>query len=120
MSRVIPALFEKDQIENLLKSFLDIIVLSMLNGESVHGYQIIADLHIKFGVLLSPGTLYPLLYRLEEEGLVTVKELKRKKLYTITPIGKRRSSQVMKLYRKNSDKIFNFIDNNLKPEIIAK
>jgi len=117
---VIPALFEKDQIENLLKSFLDIVVLSMLNGESVHGYHIIAVLHKNFGVLLSPGTLYPLLYRLEEKKLVTVKELKRKKLYSITPQGKRMVSQVMKVRRKNSDKIFEFIDNNLKTEMIAK
>jgi len=31
--------------ESLVKSFLDIIVLSMLNGEPSHGYKIIADLH---------------------------------------------------------------------------
>lgn len=110
---------ENECVEGLLKSFLDIIVLSMLNGEPLHGYKIIADLHKTFGVLLSPGTLYPLLYRLEEEKLVKVKEVKRRKLYSLTPSGRRRISRINALSKKSSEKIFRFIDKNLETTILA-
>lgn len=97
----------------MVKSFLDILVLAMLNGKSRHGYKIIADIHKTFGVLLSPGTLYPLLYRLEAEKLVNVKEVKRRKLYKLTPKGRKTVSQINTLYKKNSQRIFRFIEQNL-------
>lgn len=108
-----------ETINSLVKSFLDVIVLAMLNGESVHGYKIIADLHRTFGVLLSPGTLYPLLYNLEATKLVDVREVKRKKLYRLTPKGRHRVSTILRSYKKNSEKIFRFIDRNLETPILA-
>lgn len=110
---------EEEPIKNIVKAFLDVIVLAMLNGEPVHGYRIIADLHKTFGVLLSPGTLYPLLYRLEREKLIKVKEMKRRKLYKLTPHGRRKVSNVNRLNRKTSEKIFRFIDENLETKIVA-
>ena len=104
---------EDTKAESLIKSFLDIIVLSMLNGSPLHGYKIIANLHRIFGVLLSPGTLYPLLYNFEGEGLITVEEIKRTKQYTLTPKGRRKVLAINSLYKKNSERIFKFVDNNL-------
>lgn len=111
---------EEKSIENLVKSFLDIIVLAMLNGEPTHGYKIIANLHRTFGVLLSPGTLYPLLYRLEAEKLVDVREVKRRKLYKLTVRGRKKVSNTLRLYRGQSEKIFSFIAKNLEAPILAK
>jgi DNA-binding PadR family transcriptional regulator len=112
LTTVFPHIEDKN-IESLVKSFLDIIVLAMLNGNPVHGYKIIADLHRTFGVLLSPGVLYPLLYSLEKENFIEVKEVKRKKLYNLTPKGRRRVVTVNDLYKRNSEKIFHFVDQNL-------
>lgn len=114
-----PIHLEEDPIKNIVKAFLDVIVLAMLNGRPEHGYKIIADLHRAFGVLLSPGTLYPLLYRLEEEKLVEVEEMKRKKVYNLTSLGRKKVSKILRLQRKTSEKIFRFIDENLETEIIA-
>ena len=100
-------------IDGLIKSFLDIIVLAMLNCNPIHGYKVIADLHLTFGVLLSPGTLYPLLYHLEKQKLIDVKGVKRRKLYSLTPEGRKKVSLINQLYKKNSAKIFNFIEANL-------
>lgn len=110
---------EGKSIESMVKPFLEILVLAMLNGESLHGYKMIAKIHKNFGVLLSPGTLYPLLYKLEEEGVVKVKQVKRRKLYRLTLKGRKRVSTIMKLYKKNSEKIFRFIDTNLETPILA-
>jgi len=105
---------DEEPIKNLVKAFLDMIVLSMLNGQPEHGYKIIADLHKIFGVLLSPGTLYPLLYRLESEKLLKVKEIKRRKLYDLTPLGRKKVSNVIRSHRKTSEKIFRFIERNIE------
>lgn len=109
----IPVYFEKEYIENLVKSFLDIIILAMLNGKSIHGYKIIADLHRNFGVLLSPGTLYPLLYSLKKDNLVKFENVKRRKQYSLITRGREKVFRIIKLYKKNSEMIFRFIDENL-------
>ncbi len=54
------------------KGVLDMLVLRMLKTEVKYGYQIIQELREKSGeiFLLKDGTLYPILYRLEDDGLV--------------------------------------------------
>jgi len=47
--------------ERQLKAFLDIVILAILNGGSTHGYKIIEGIHKEFEILLSPGSLCPLL-----------------------------------------------------------
>lgn len=113
MSQNFPDYYDKQYVHNLVKTFLDIIVLAMLNGKKTHGYKIIAELHRNFGVLLSPGTLYPLLYTLKNDNLVKVEKIKRRKLYSITPQGRKKVSRIFKLYKRNSNIIFRFIDENL-------
>ena len=105
---------EEKCITKLVKSFLDIIVLSILNNGPQHGYKIIADIHRNFGVLLSPGTLYPFLYSLEESKLVEVKAEKRKKVYFITSLGRREMFNMCKYYKLNIEKIFNFFNIELR------
>lgn len=105
---------EKEYSEHIIKTYLDKIVLAMLNGQPAHGYQIIADLHRIFGVLLSPGTLYPLLYDLEEKNLVQVNVAGRRKVYSLTSKGKKKILYINKLYKRDSKRIFNFIDRNLE------
>lgn len=105
--------FEEKLIQTLVKKNLDIIILSMLKDNPIHGYKIIADLHNTFGVLLSPGTLYPLLYRLVSEELIEVEVERRRKLYTLTSNGERRTREFVESYKKLVDRIVNFIDDNL-------
>ena len=54
------------------KGVLDMLVLKLLEGEMKYGYQLIQEMKEKSGgvFLLKEGTLYPVLYRLEDEGLV--------------------------------------------------
>ncbi len=105
--------FEEELIQSLVKKNLDVIILSMLKDNPIHGYKIIADLHTSFGVLLSPGTLYPLLYRLESEGLIDVEAESRRKVYSLTRRGERRTREFMESYKRHVDRIMGFIDGNL-------
>lgn len=47
-----------------------ILVLTSLSGGQKHGYAIIKDIEAMSGVSFGPGTLYGVLARLEEEGLI--------------------------------------------------
>lgn len=93
-----------------MKSFLDIIVLSMLRDNPSHGYGIIADIHKRFDVLLSPGTLYPLLYSLEKKGMIAIELDGRRKNYLITEKGMIQSSIVIDAYRAQIKDLIKFID----------
>jgi DNA-binding PadR family transcriptional regulator len=73
--------------DHLIKALLDIIILEMLHDSPKHGYKTIAEIHKQFGVMLSPGTVYPLLYELEKVGWVEIIEVKRKKVYSLTSKG---------------------------------
>jgi DNA-binding PadR family transcriptional regulator len=69
---------------------LRLYLLRLLDEEPRHGYDIIRLLRDRFmGVYApSPGTIYPRLARLEEEGLVTHDEENGRKVYRITEAGR--------------------------------
>ncbi|HET9899161.1 MAG TPA: helix-turn-helix transcriptional regulator [Streptosporangiaceae bacterium] len=69
---------------------LRLYLLKLLDEAPRHGYDVIRLLQDKFlGVYSpSPGTIYPRLARLEEEGLVTHETVEGKKVYRITDAGR--------------------------------
>lgn len=69
---------------------LRLYLLALLDDAPRHGYDLIRALSDRFGGTYqpSPGTIYPRLARLEEEGLVTKEENGRKSIYRITEAGK--------------------------------
>ena len=69
---------------------LRLYLLKLLDEAPRHGYEVIRLLQDRFlGVYApSPGTIYPRLARLEEEGLVTHDEIDGKKVYRITEKGR--------------------------------
>ncbi|VVB93710.1 Transcriptional regulator PadR-like family protein [uncultured archaeon] len=79
-------IFEKfnaadETIERLVKEYLDIVVLSLVAGKPMCGTDIMDIVHRNFNVLLSPGTIYPLLHRLKKEGLLECDCNIKKKVY---------------------------------------
>jgi DNA-binding PadR family transcriptional regulator len=69
---------------------LRLYLLKLLDESPRHGYEVIRLLQDRFmGVYApSPGTIYPRLARLEEDGLVTHEEVNGKKVYSITDKGR--------------------------------
>ena len=99
-------------VERHIKTSLDLIVLAMLNGEPMYGYKIIAAIHKKFGVLLSPGSLYPLLHLLEENKLIESRFQEGKIVYVATSDGKKRFQSAFVAYKTAMRKMENFIKLN--------
>ncbi|GAA0416962.1 hypothetical protein Acor_64110 [Acrocarpospora corrugata] len=69
---------------------LRLYLLKLLEESPRHGYEVIRLLQDRFlGVYSpSPGTIYPRLARLEEEGLVTHEVVEGKKVFTLTDLGR--------------------------------
>ena len=81
--------------ERLIKAFLDIIILAHLNGSSLSGYDIINIINKKFGILLSPGSIYSMLYSLERKNLIAGTLNKKRRTYTLTDEGKERMRKIL-------------------------
>jgi PadR family transcriptional regulator PadR len=74
----------------LKKGLLDLVVLAVLKNDDSYGYKIIQD--VSRLIELSESTLYPILKRLDEQGLVTTYsteyQSRLRKYYRITPQGR--------------------------------
>jgi len=67
---------------------LGLLCLSALSESETTAYDVMALVHKRFGVLLSPGTVYPEIAYLEKARLIRGVSLGRKKTYTLTDKGK--------------------------------
>ena len=86
-----------DQTANLLPGTLDMLILKAVSLKPLHGYGVLLRIgQISNNALEIPqGSLYPALYRLEHQGLLTAKwgeseNNRRAKYYTVTPAGRKR------------------------------
>jgi PadR family transcriptional regulator, regulatory protein PadR len=80
----------------MLKGHLDMIVLAALSAGPAHGYAVIEEIKRRSGEAfdLPEGTVYPVLHRLEEAGLlasrwVTAESGRRRRVYALTKRGDR-------------------------------
>jgi DNA-binding PadR family transcriptional regulator len=94
---------------------LRLYLLRLLAEEPRHGYEVIRLLRDQFmGVYApSPGTIYPRLARLEEEGLVTHDEVDGRKVYRITDAGREelssRGDELDELEQELSDSVSDIV-----------
>ena len=93
--------YEKDQIRvSLLKRFIDVIVLEELKKCEMSGYDLVFRLHTKYGLLVSPGTVYALLYSLERQGFIKGKVEERKRVYELTNNGLENANFLKKEFKE--------------------
>jgi DNA-binding PadR family transcriptional regulator len=64
-------------------------VLQLLNEEPMHGYQIMSEIRDRSGGVWkpSPGSVYPTLQQLEDEGLIASDDSGGKKVFHLTEAG---------------------------------
>lgn len=99
--------------KQMKKGVLEILVLKLLAEEEKYGYQLILELKEKSGEMFSlkEGTLYPILYRLEDDGLVKGrwsepkgKEVSRK-YYGVTDKGREELEELCGLWSRFRDHV---------------
>ena len=90
------------------KGILEMLVLELLSRSPGYGYALLTRLAQAPGgsLQIKEGTLYPILYRLEEEGLLRSDwqtgpgRAAPKKIYTITPQGIQRLGEEQRLWKQ--------------------
>jgi DNA-binding PadR family transcriptional regulator len=88
-----------------LQNFMDILILAEMKKGSLSGYDVIGLFHKKFGVLMSSGTVYSLLYSLERNGLIKGVWNNRKRVYELSERGE----QNIKVITNANDVVQNFL-----------
>jgi len=104
----------KERAGKYVKIALDLVILAILDGESMYGYKIMATIHKEFGVLLSPGSLYPLLHSLEEKKLVESHVEGGKRVYEATNEGKARFQNSFTTFKISMNQLESFVKRNGK------
>ena len=80
--------------EERVKASLDelLVMLAGVRSSETHGKQLIDDLDEQFDTSLSPGTVYPRLHDLCDDGVLERRELVRTKEYEITDPAEARAT----------------------------
>jgi len=81
------------QVTEMLKGTQEGIVLAILSGRPAYGYEITAWLREKGFSDIAEGTVYALLIRVEQRGLVDVQKVPSakgppRKVYSLNPEGR--------------------------------
>jgi len=76
----------------LRKGLLTLCVLNSIRQRRAYGYDVVRKLRDIEGLIVSEGTIYPILSRLKEEGFVKTtfeesQEGPMRKYYELTPLG---------------------------------
>ena len=88
----------KEMHRDIIKNFLDRIILAKLrNSSPLSGYDIMEFIHEKFGILVSPGTVYAVLYSMERKGLIKGELTEGKRVYVLTSQGTDTIRAILKL-----------------------
>jgi formylmethanofuran dehydrogenase subunit E len=78
----------------MLPGNLRLLVLKLLSSKDMSGYDLMKTIQARTGRRPSPGSMYPLLELLKDEGRMTVREVGRAKRYSITEPGKKELSEI--------------------------
>ncbi len=93
--------------QSLAKSCNEALILACLEAGPRHGYQIALDIEAKGGGFFrfNHGTLYPILHKLEKEGLIKGSwsdeaGARKRKSYTLTAKGRRYAGDLRAAWRE--------------------
>jgi PadR family transcriptional regulator, regulatory protein PadR len=95
----------------LRRGVIEFCVLALLAQREQYGFELVQNLSTADGLLISEGTIYPLLSRLRREGLVETDWREStsgppRKYYRLTPTG----LETLTLYRRHWEHVRNAVD----------
>jgi PadR family transcriptional regulator PadR len=109
-----PKLKAEIPVEDIVKNHLEIIMLSILLEKPMCGYDLIKEIIARYNVMISQGTVYPLLYSLKGEGIIHVESMKgdmKTKRYSITEDTRNIIEKKIDGFIKTEEYILNTIRN---------
>lgn len=126
---------EQRFVQQLKKGALEMLVLRLLADAPCHGYALLVRLRQAGGEMLElkEGTLYPILYRLEDDGCIAsawqgggqpapacsqaiARRTAPKKVYTVTPRGQALLAAEARAWEKFSACVVAILDRAAGPQ----
>jgi len=103
--------FFQNWTTQIRKGILEFCILGAIRGGQLYGYEIVKRLRDIDGLLISEGTIYPILSRFKTEGLVTTSlvesnEGPARKYYQLTPAGE----QMLRMMNGSWQKIIDGVE----------
>lgn len=103
--------------QQLKKGVLEMLVLKLICVKPTYGYELLTRLKAQSQgrFLLKEGTLYPILYRLEDDGLIAAKwsqgegRMAPKKMYEATEKGKEENIRRQRVWREFEETVNGFL-----------
>ena len=103
--------------KSLLSGSHAMLVLSLLSEREKYGYQIITELALRSDdtFQMKEGTLYPILYRLEDDGLIAAKwsqgegRVAPKKIYEATEAGHQENIRRIMVWQEFEETVNTFL-----------
>jgi len=93
---------ERELIKAIVRGMRRSIILWLVNQKPMSGYSVVKEMKRLTGQNIHSGMVYPLLYELEENGLIagkwSQKGQKTHKHYTITEKGKELLNKIKELF----------------------
>ncbi len=96
------------------KGLLELCLLNLLAREQMHGYELVKRLTAIPGLMVTVGTIYPLLNRLKREDLLSsvIEESPSgppRRKYSLTPEGKERVQEINKTWNEINRHVANLM-----------
>jgi len=105
--------------QNLAKQCHEALLLAILAEGSKHGYQLALEIEERSDgyFRFNHGTLYPILHKLEQDGLIRGKwkregPRRKRKLYGLTPRGRDYADSQLASWREFYQKFFDLVGGN--------
>jgi PadR family transcriptional regulator, regulatory protein PadR len=91
-------------LSQIRRGLLELCILNLLARQSMYGYQIVRRLESAPGLVITEGTIYPLLSRLKRQGLIASSLVESplgpvRRTYVLTPDGKRHLRDINEVWR---------------------
>ena len=103
--------------QQLKKGVLEMLVLKLICQRPTYGYDLLSQLkeqsHGRF--VLKEGTLYPILYRLEDDGMIVAKwsqgagRVAPKKMYEATEAGVLENIRLQSVWQEFTETVNSFL-----------
>ena len=98
------------------RGVMSLVILALLKREDMYGYQLVQETaHISGGkITTQEGSLYPVLYRLLEQGYISDRRVPAGKrmtriYYHLEPAGKVHLEELTREYRDTTEGVFRII-----------
>lgn len=113
-------------VQQFKKGALEMILLCLIAEKETYGYEILTQLNTRGGAVLGyarEGTIYPILYRLQEQGLVQSRLAKAKanggtkRYYSLTPKGKETLGELVAFWEDYAQCVDGFIKSYKEAEV---